>query len=222
MAMKLAAMPIAKLKLLEKALGNLAVVAKNSGPLNELFSTMKEGSMITAPWTTLLDMLKAETTKASVETIKSLFALLKDESTQSGIAALSAAFSGLIAGIGSTTTSLLQLLGPLGQTEGGLNLLTLAFKALLTPMWNVQGNVENMKELLKLLGVTMEDITIWSEKLRNALKFPDDWWEAIIEFFTGRRIPTERKDYAGMYDIGGTIESYEDLVRRLKEEFKDW
>jgi len=200
----LGALPAAKLKLLDSALKNLADVAKNSGPLNDLFDTMKEGSMITAPWQTFLNILKAETTKASIDTIKELFAILKDPETETAISALSSAFSGIIAAIGSTSTALVNLISPLGDTEEGLKVLELAFKALFTPMWDIKGNTDNMREALSLLGITMKDITNASNKLRDAMKFPEDLWSAWIEFFTGRRIPETRPDYAGMYDIGGT------------------
>jgi len=209
----LGALSAEKLKLLDSAFKNLADVAKNSGPLNDLFDTMKEGSMITAPWQTFLNILKAETTKASIDTIKELFAMLKDPNTETAISTLSSAFSGVIAAIGSTTISLLNIISPMGDTEEGLKAVALGFKMLFTPLFNIIGTTDNLREALKLLGVTQGDITRIANKLRDALKFPEDIWSAIIEFFTGRRISTAEEahrgssvpDYTGMYDIGGSM-----------------
>jgi len=105
----LGTLSVAKMKLLDSALGKFADVAKNSGALNDLFDTMKEGAMITAPWQTFLNILKAETTMASVDSIKGLFALLKEPSTQAAIELLSNTFAGLVKEVETSTAAILNL-----------------------------------------------------------------------------------------------------------------
>ena len=121
MAELIGKIPEGKLKLLEKALGNLAVVAKNSGPLNELFETMKEGSMITAPYQTFLDVLKAESTRASADSIKELFALLKDPATKDAIDLLAAGVSGVMTVIADLTTGFAEFLIPADDVKTWFN-----------------------------------------------------------------------------------------------------
>lgn len=169
-----------KLKLLEKALGNLADVAKNSGPLNDLFETMKEGSMITAPWETFLNLLKAETTRASMDSIKELFYLLREDSTQTAISVLAAGFSGIVDGAKDLTTAFITLLAPLGETKEGLDAVTLVFKnlslgllgipmAVFTTIKNILDKLGEMEGLFNAFNTWVGDINSFFASLGEFL-----------------------------------------------------
>jgi len=150
---------LTKLKLLESALSNLAATAKNAGPLNDLFDTMKEGSMITAPWQTFLNMLGAETTKSSIGTIKSLFAILKDPNTQTTIQFLADSFSGLISEAGKVITSVTNL------TTALINLGNQADGTRDKVKVDVFDVINVFAELLTILGLLRDRTAEWGDRL---------------------------------------------------------
>jgi len=93
-------MSTAKLKLLDSALEKLADIAKNSGPLNDMFQSMKEGSLMMAPYNTFFELIGAATAKESVETVSDLFKLLSDPAVKDLIAELGAMFGAVFQVIG--------------------------------------------------------------------------------------------------------------------------
>lgn len=143
----IAGMSLAKFKLLEKMFKNLEGVGKNAAPLNDMFQSMKEGSMMTAPYTTFLKLLGAATTKESAESIKRLFGLLKEPSTKAAIELLSKSFAVIVEKATDAASAVLNLASAI--VELGTKSEGVRVKTKLT--W--EDLFDNLATFLRILGL---------------------------------------------------------------------
>jgi len=176
----LAGMSVAKLEIMEKAFKNLADVAKNSASLNDMFQSMKEGSLVLAPYHTFLRLLKAETTRKSAETASLLFDKLSSPATQLAIDALAGSFTSLTDEAALSLVAINNLVSAvveLGNKSDGTR----------TKLRNTTNElINNLAEFIRILGRLSSATSKWNVVGREFQQYFEDATAGI-----GRRTQSE-------------------------------